>query len=114
MQIARFHCDGHSVFQEPLDSGARLEVELENAAQIGVPDACCRHTHSGVNKWDPTCARGEIVSQMWCQSQQPLTAGRKLYPCEQFQSKFAIASISMVLARGVAEHVPIGKAKPRS
>src|SRR6266478_9196737 len=110
MEITRFQCDGHFIFQEPLDSGTDLEVELEISAQIGMPDACCRHTYSGVKKWDPTRARSEVVSQMGRQSHEPLTVGRELRRCDQFQSEFEIASIPMTLARGVAEHVTIRKA----
>src|SRR6266478_5740309 len=50
------------------------------------------------NKWDPTRARGKVVPQLWSQAHEPLTVGRELRSCEQFQSKFEIAPIPMPLA----------------
>ena|SRR5258706_8197354 len=92
-----------------MGSHSGVLVELERPAQIGRPDACCRHAGADVDKWDPTGARGKVVAQLWSQTHEPLTGGRELRSCEQFQSKFEIAPIPMALAPRMTEHVAVGE-----
>src|SRR5262249_31701856 len=68
------------------------------------------YARAAITKRDPRRSRGKAVSQVGCESDEPLTAWRELCAGKKLNSQFQITVIPMAFTPGVVEHVAIRQA----